>query len=236
MFETGNLKIEHSEGLKCGYGLNWYAYANNNPLRFVDPTGLNDEDFVAKMAYNRNTNQLFVGAKITDNSGNSKTIQLVIPMFNNVRPTTGNNPTTSFIDKNHKKQSEQHFAAQFPLGFSNVTDWKYNDKMGPTIYTDAHQELPVAERNSSGEIVNTEQTMDDYGYNLHGGDHQGNTTGDNNVEDWTDGCGRGSNDDIEGLFEQYLPMIKETGQEQLETVDDWNEVTDWKGFDGVSNE
>ena len=40
MFETGNLKIEHSEGLNSGDGLNWYIYANNNPLRFVDPTGL----------------------------------------------------------------------------------------------------------------------------------------------------------------------------------------------------
>ncbi|MDC7126871.1 MAG: RHS repeat-associated core domain-containing protein [Spirochaetales bacterium] len=24
-------------------GLNWYAYANNNPLKFVDPTGLSGE-------------------------------------------------------------------------------------------------------------------------------------------------------------------------------------------------
>ena len=40
MIENSNLKLEHAEILNSGDGLNWYVYCNNNPLRFVDPTGL----------------------------------------------------------------------------------------------------------------------------------------------------------------------------------------------------
>ena len=32
-------------------GLNWYAYANNNPLRYVDPTGLNSTSEIDYRAY-----------------------------------------------------------------------------------------------------------------------------------------------------------------------------------------
>ena len=51
MIENSNLKLEQSEGLKCGYGLNWYAYANNNPLKFVDPTGLTTNVYEDFMTY-----------------------------------------------------------------------------------------------------------------------------------------------------------------------------------------
>jgi len=40
MIENSNLKLEQAEILNSGDGLNWYAYCGNNPLRFVDPSGL----------------------------------------------------------------------------------------------------------------------------------------------------------------------------------------------------
>ncbi|MDC7126865.1 MAG: hypothetical protein PQJ46_14940 [Spirochaetales bacterium] len=45
MFES---ELRDSEGLSGGYGLNLYAYANNNPLKFVDPTGLVSENVYNK--------------------------------------------------------------------------------------------------------------------------------------------------------------------------------------------
>ncbi len=40
MIENSNLKNETPQGLTCEDGLNWYAYVGNNPMGFVDPTGL----------------------------------------------------------------------------------------------------------------------------------------------------------------------------------------------------
>ncbi len=37
---TCNIKYETPQGLICEDGVNWFVYVNNNPLRYVDPSGL----------------------------------------------------------------------------------------------------------------------------------------------------------------------------------------------------
>ncbi len=186
--------------------------------------------FVAKMVWNRASSQLHIAVQITDAQGRSKIIEVTTDMYNNVRPEEKG--VISFLDEERLKSEEKHLAAAFPSGKADIIGFHIDEKYGPTIRTNAHQSLEVVVWDSDTDSwVGTGEYKEDYGYNLHGGYLSGNATGANNISDWTDGCGRADNDTLKGLFEEYLPSMKKTGQAQIDVVDTFKDYN-WGVFSG----
>ena len=192
-------------------GPNWFTYANNDPVNFVDLWGLevgdNGVNFLATFYKSKQT----LNVKI---SKTDSTISFNIKLTNNVlTPEQRENPV--------KFRNYYYYPEDFPNGEWNITDWTNtdNEDLGPFIATDAGREVDTYEK-MNGEWVKTGNKVYDTGYGIHGGDGAGNIDWNNNNENYTTwGCGRGKNYDISGLF-YYLDEAKQSGgKTTLKVVD-----------------
>ncbi len=194
-------------------GANWYAYCWNNPLAFVDPTGLDR----LRLVFDRANQRMGVYLDVTSHTGAISTIKVATyTATNNPQPMATPAATTTPSGQNYYPQ-------RFPNGTWNVTEVRHpnNDAYGQTeIITDAHQTVTTQVQNPEGNWVPSGTTTD-WGYAVHGGgyDERGNAYGvagsvtspqaANNINDNTYGCIRMSNANVNELGDTVQTALYE---------------------------
>ncbi len=174
-------------------GFNWYTYAGNDPVNFLDLWGL---ETVVAMTYTKDSQTLVVETW-DDNKPNRPTNTRKYHATNNPQSMTTPKATTIPSGENYYPQS-------YPNGTWNVTSVTHpdNNSYGHTkINTTARQKVPTYTQ-VNGEWEQTGTTLDT-GYQIHGGGYTASPQGKNNVNDNTYGCIRMENSDVNELG-QYV--------------------------------
>lgn len=173
-------------------GGNWYEYGNNNPLRFVDPTGLD----AINLTYAKD-NTLTVTQQVQLPGHGTVTVSDSYKATNNPQPMA--TPKALTLPPDGSKGSN-YFPTTFPEGTARITEVVHpnNNMLGTTeIKTDAKQLVATYAKNpETGKWEPSGESWDS-GYAVHGGGYSNNNEfsplGNNNVEDNTYGCIRVSN-------------------------------------------
>lgn len=190
-------------------GTNWYTYAVNDPVNFLDLWGL---DTVVEMTYTKDSQTLVVQTW-DDNKPNRPTITRHYRATNNPQPMTTPKATTIPSGENYYPQS-------YPNGTWNVTSVTHpdNNAYGHTkINTTAGQKVPTYTK-VNGEWEQTGTTWDT-GYQIHGGGYSTSPQGENNVNDNTYGCLRMENSAVNELG-TYVDKHLKNGDTVTLTVQD----------------
>ena len=176
----------------CPQNSNLYAYAANNPVRYIDPDG-ND---VLLADYNRTTNTMTLTYyKMDSNYRITGVYEYSFKMTNDVRNELNGkrvNPDVKTTPSSGKPN--WYFPRWFPKGLWKIGKSIPKDGTDPYIGdvfipTNAHQEVPVygdAELPMPSEILEPVDTQDDTAYGFHF-----------SASSTTLGCGKGdSQEDI----------------------------------------
>ena len=134
-------------GGRCLDGLNRYVYCHNNPVRYVDPSGMDAYDFYEAMSQNQNqAAQAALGSREThDRIMNTTDPGNATRIVNQTVETAGNSsdeqpntePTTSpTAGGNHPDPSNYVPNLQFPTRIQNASRKNFN--VYPPPATDSH--------------------------------------------------------------------------------------------------
>jgi len=109
-----------------------------------------------------------------------------------------------------------YYPGNFPNGEHKIVSSgeSQNGVIGPYLLADAQIEVQTYEKNEEGEWVKSIKKMDG-GFEIHGGDGQGNTQGDNNEDYPTWGCIRVDNSVARELIKFYKMITRAKGSATL---------------------